>query len=237
MVLFYETEDNSLMHYGVKGMRWGHRRAAKLVNKASTARASAKEWDEMAAYAKSKGKFKRAEKYSQNAAQDRADAAKYQQKANAKAEKRFAKVGKAAGTAEYYKQKGDQAYEKHDRNAKVFDKAAKKYESQGKVFKAEAARKAADALRARGNNERAHQVEIADHYLRKSDIYNKKASDFSKSTNINLGKKRVDSILKDSKSTGYKNAKANDEWRKEYNTRQTLGNNGYEVYNKIRGKH
>lgn len=28
MILYYETEDNSLMHYGVPGMRWGHRKAS-----------------------------------------------------------------------------------------------------------------------------------------------------------------------------------------------------------------
>lgn len=68
---------NELYHYGVPGMRWGHRRAAKFEGKATRARESAKEWDEMAKYQDEKGKSKKAAKYRQNAEKDRADAENY----------------------------------------------------------------------------------------------------------------------------------------------------------------
>ena len=72
---------DTLYHYGVKGMRWGHRKVAKYQNKARIARESADEWDEMSDDARKKGKTKRAEKYSRYAKEDRIDADKYDKKA------------------------------------------------------------------------------------------------------------------------------------------------------------
>lgn len=74
------TSDGELKHYGVVGMRWGHRKAQKFTNKARTARESAKEWDAMARAAAAKGKTKRAEKFKSYAAKDRADAKMLDQK-------------------------------------------------------------------------------------------------------------------------------------------------------------
>ena len=71
---------NELYHYGVKGMRWGHRKAQRYEGKARNARASAKEWDELAARAKSKGKMKKSAAYTQAARNDRADAKRYDEK-------------------------------------------------------------------------------------------------------------------------------------------------------------
>ena len=72
---------DELYHYGVKGMRWGYRKASKYKNKASMARASADEWDEMAGYAEKRGKATLAAKYRIAAANDRVDAKAYDNKA------------------------------------------------------------------------------------------------------------------------------------------------------------
>lgn len=72
---------NELYRYGVLGMKWGQHRAKKNVSKAKTARESAKEWDEIARNATARGKTEAATKYKRYAAQDRADAKKYDSKA------------------------------------------------------------------------------------------------------------------------------------------------------------
>lgn len=82
------AQSDELMHYGVKGMRWGHRKAQQYESKARTARESAKEWSEIGANKANKllakGKTTKAAKvkakYDSYAKQDRADAKKYEAK-------------------------------------------------------------------------------------------------------------------------------------------------------------
>ena len=74
-----------LKHFGVKGMKWGRRKAkTDYTAQARTARESAAEWDEMAKYAEQRGKTKKAAKYRANAAKDRADASAYERQATPK---------------------------------------------------------------------------------------------------------------------------------------------------------
>lgn len=87
---FYSQDE--LYHYGVPGMKWGHRKAQKYVSKARTARESAKEWKEIgankAAKLMAKGKTAKADKvalkYKLKADQDLADAKAYEKAAKAK---------------------------------------------------------------------------------------------------------------------------------------------------------
>ena len=62
-------------------MKWGQHRVRKNEAKAKLSRESAKEWDEMARYAKQRGNMKKAEKYKRYASEDRADSTKYANKA------------------------------------------------------------------------------------------------------------------------------------------------------------
>lgn len=89
--------EDELYHYGVKGQKWGVRKA-KLIDKAKISRQSAKEWDEMAKYAAQNGKTKRAAKYKKNAALDRADASKYEKQASGKSLKKTTATGKKRAT-------------------------------------------------------------------------------------------------------------------------------------------
>ena len=73
--------EDELYHYGVLGMKLGQHRVRKNEAKAELSRESAKEWDEMARYAKQRGNMKKAEKYKRYASEDRADSTKYANKA------------------------------------------------------------------------------------------------------------------------------------------------------------
>ena len=75
------VREDELYHYGVLGMKWGQHRVRRNEEKAKLSRKSAKEWDEMARYAKRRGETSKAEKYARNAYEDRADSTKYANKA------------------------------------------------------------------------------------------------------------------------------------------------------------
>ena len=80
-----DGKEFELQHYGVKGMKWGRRKAkTDYAAQARTARESAAEWDEMAKYAEQRGKTKKAAKYRANASKDRADASAYERQATPK---------------------------------------------------------------------------------------------------------------------------------------------------------
>ena len=179
----YNTSEE-LMHYGVKGMKWGQRRAQKY--EARTAR-------------------------------------------------KYARAGKSAGYAEYQRNKGSEAYKKHAQGASVLEKAAKQYDAKGNVFKAEAARKAASALRTRGENVRARYDSDAARYERKAQRITEKASTYATKKRVDLGKSRIDSILKESKKKGYESAKLTEENMRQYDIEKRFGEKGVKAYNYARG--
>lgn len=230
----YNYTEDYLMHYGVKGMKWGVRRASKLQAKANIARDSAKEWDEMASYARAKGKTKKAAKYEANAAQDRADAAKIQAKADKKVTKRYAKAGAYAGAADYARERAKQIEDSHNKGAAALDKTASRLDSEGKHLRAEATRASAQALRNKGANDASSYHQRADAYMKRSNALNKKASDFAKTTNINVGKKKIDAALASSRQNAYKNAKSSDEYQRETAIEEKYGSAAKEIYKKVR---
>ena len=75
------VREDELYHYGVLGMKWGQHRVRRNEEKAKLSRQSAKEWDEMARYAKKRGQTSKVEKYTRYASEDRADSTKYANKA------------------------------------------------------------------------------------------------------------------------------------------------------------
>ncbi len=227
---------NELQHYGVPGMKWGKRKVVNLQNKSIAARSSAARWSEKAQQMSDKGRTKAATKYANRADRDTAAANKYSEKATNKVLKKYRRGSKLAGYAAFEKEQGDAAYRKHDAAAKALDKTAAKFEKQGSYMKAEAARRSASALRARGESIQKSHIESAERYLAKSEKLNTKASDFANSTNVNVGKKRVNDYIKKYEKKGYEESKAFDEYSRDEKVRNAVGDDGLELYRKIQGR-
>lgn len=157
-------------------------------------------------------------------------------KREAKVAKKYRKVGMQEGRADYWKNKAATASKSHESSAQVFDKQAKKMEAQGKYFKAEAARRAASAIRTRGENVASRHAAIGNRYAKKAARLNEKASKFASKKRVDLGKKRINSILSESRQEGTAREARMDNLNREYQLRENLGDTGYSVYNKLRGK-
>lgn len=151
-------------------------------------------------------------------------------------ERKYARAGKAAGTADYYKNRGESSAQKHEQLAKTFDKQAKKSSSKGDIWKAEVAKRSAAALRSRGENIKAKDTALAEKYVKKATRLNEKASSFATKKRVDVGKKRVNEIIEQNKKKGYDNAKKVDERNKNRIMQEKLGDNGYGAYQYIRGK-
>jgi hypothetical protein len=232
----YVIVNGELMHYGVPGMRWGHRKAQQYTNNINRNRNTASVWQQKADAAAAKGKTNKAAKLAAKAEKFNAKADKYQNKVNARAEKAYKKVGKLKGEADYQREQGQKAYDEHDRSAKVLDKVAKQQESKGNYLRAEAARRSAEALRARGKNIQDSYNKTADGYLKRSGKLNAKVSDLAKASSVNLGKKRVESIINSSADKQKVNAKARDDFAREAALERRLGTDNYNRLNAIRGR-
>ena len=165
----YVIANGELYHHGVKGMKWGHRKAVRLENKVS---------------------------------------------------RKYAKAGQNTGRAEYYRDKSNSTKAKYESVAKLFDKQAKKSDSKGSIFAAEAARRTATAMRNKGDKAKAQSDERAAYYEKKASRNMQKASTYATKKRVDLGKSRVDSILKDNKKKGYDYAKASDEWQQEQDRKE-----------------
>lgn len=150
--------------------------------------------------------------------------------------KKFKKSGTYQGYADHYRNKGTEAYKKHDSAATAFEKSARRLDASGAHLRAEAARKTAAAIRSRGENIMKQQESYAAKYQAKADKLAEKASKYATKKNIDLGKKRIDSILKESRERGAQTIARNEQYQKEKNIRDNYGDSGLNVYRTATGR-
>ena len=155
MILYYETEDNSLMHYGVPGMRWGRRKAsANTLTKRAAYRQAKKEYNKaynradaraIAAFSPSKKQREANDKRWQDAfdkgtALNKAKAeykkAKQADKKAFKAEKEAAQKAHQNSLNKYYKDDVNYSVDKYNYGKKGVERISKRMDKGMSSFKA-----------------------------------------------------------------------------------------------------
>lgn len=124
-----------------------------------------------------------------------------------RAEKLYKKVGKQRGAGDYWRDQGREAARKYTSSAAIMDAKAKQLESQGKIARAEASRQAANKLKSQAANVRRKYDETASKYYDKASRIEEKVSKYATKKNVDLGKDRVDRILKSSSLKTYNSIK------------------------------
>ena len=172
--------DNELYHHGVKGMKWGVRRARR-------------------------------------------------------AEGKYAKAGKARGAADYERSKGAEVMKKHENAARTLERAAGSQTSKGNGMRAIAAQSSAAAIRARGARVKAERDREAARYDKRANRLTEKANSYATKKRVDLGKAKVDKILKESRKKGFENARLTEEAQRRYKIGDTLGDGAVGIYDRLRG--
>lgn len=166
------TTDNELMHYGVKGMKWGQRRARKFADKADLSRAAASEWERRSQEARLKSNKN---KFAKRAAEERSKADIFDRKSKGTYSRRSDKLKNKARIAK--------------ESAKEWDEMSRVAKERGKIAKSEKY-----AQNARKDRHDAKYYEEKSKKIVKNKISRKKyMKDVSAATSAR-GKKAVDKV-------------------------------------------
>lgn len=148
-----------------------------------------------------------------------------------KLEKKVAKVGSAQGKADYYRGRANEVQGKYNKVASALDAQANKANNRAV---AEAARRSANITRYKGQEARKEYDRMADAQMRNAARSQQKVDTYATKKRVDLGKERVDSILKESRKKGYDTAKGLDDAGRDMQLREALGDVGYDRYQTLK---
>ncbi len=152
-----------------------------------------------------------------------------------RAESKYAKAGRAKGQADYERSKGAELFKKHESAANTLERASKAQTKKGYGITAVATQRSAEALRQRGARLKAEQDREAARLEKYSIRMTAKADAYATKKRVNLGKERIDAIMKKSRKEGFENAKWFDEQQKRRSIEERYGDNAVDAYDKLRG--
>lgn len=125
--------------------------------------------------------------------------------------RKFARAGRKMGEADYERRKGAEEYKKSTAEAAELERKAKIYEKNAMFEDAEAARSSAASIRESASESRAARNARADRLVKSALKSQEKANKYASKKRVDLGKSRVDSIMKKSRKEGQDRAREYEE--------------------------
>lgn len=170
ILMIPKEQEDELMHYGVKGMKWGQRKAYKYANKASLARSAAEEWEAKAQATRSKrsalGRNSKIAKYEKKAALERNRESIYDRKSKGIYSKRSDKL----------KEKSRSALD----DAKKWDEKSKAAASKGRTQEALKYKQKSDISRHNSEHYIQKSKKIIENRLKKRQVISEISADTKK---------------------------------------------------------
>lgn len=137
-----------------------------------------------------------------------------------RATRKYKKAGVNLGKADYWKQSGNKTYKTYNAGAKTLENQSKKFEQKGNAIGAELAKRSASALREKGKSARAEKYALADRYSKKAEKNKEKAAKYTTKKRVDLGNKKIEGIIGESRKKGYEYAKGSERYGREQDMKE-----------------